>query len=56
MCIRDSEKSKDEILSQGLLEEACQSFYLQYGIGALRRYFKSLVLISATDVSPQRIA
>lgn len=50
------EKSKEEVLAQGLMEEACQPFYLQYGIGALRRYFKSLVLISATDVPPQRVA
>lgn len=49
-------KSKEEVLAQGLMEEACQPFYLQYGIGALRRYFKSLVVISATDVPPQRVA
>ena len=50
------EKDKEQVLSQGLMEEACQPFYLQYGIGALRRYFKSLVRISATDVPPQRVA
>lgn len=50
------EKSKEAVLSQDLMEEVCQPFYLQYGIGALRRYFKSLVLISATDVPPQRVA
>lgn len=49
-------KSKEEVLAKGLMEEACQPFYLQYGIGALRRYFKSLVVISATDVPPQRVA
>ena len=50
------EKSKEAVLSQDLMEEVCQPFYLQYGIGALRRYFKSLVLIFATDVPPQRVA
>lgn len=50
------EKSKEEVLAQGLMEAVCQPFYLQYGIGALRRYFRSLVRISATDVPPQRVA
>lgn len=50
------EKSQEAVLAQGLMEAVRQPFYLQYGIGALRRYFRSLVRISATDVPPQRVA
>lgn len=50
------ETGQEEPIPQERMDEVCQPFYLQYGIGALRRYFKSLVRISATDVPPQRVA
>lgn len=45
-------KSEDEIVNGGLLDEALQSFYIQYAIGKIRAYYKSLVRFYAEGVEP----
>ena len=39
----------------GLEDEALQSFYIQYGIGAVRGYYYSLVRFSAEGIAAQAI-
>ena len=45
----------EEIAAAGLEDEALQSFYIQYGIGAVRAYYYSLVRFSAEGISAQAI-
>jgi hypothetical protein len=48
-------KNEVEIAAEGLMDEAVQPFYLQYGIGELKKYFKSLVRFSAIGIEPQAL-
>ena len=40
----------EEVENQNLREEALRSFYMQYGLGQLRKYYYSLVKLSADGV------
>lgn len=40
----------EEVENQNLQEEALRSFYMQYGLGQLRKYYYSLVKLSADGV------
>ncbi len=47
------EKTEEQVEQEGLQEEALRSFYIQYGIGRIRDYFKSVVRFSAVGISSQ---
>lgn len=47
------ETNEDELIRHGLADEALQPFYIQYGIGVLRRYYQSLVCFSAGGIESQ---
>lgn len=49
------DKTEDEIIKGGLLDEALQSFYIQYAIGKIRGYYKSLVRFYADGVEPMSL-
>ena len=44
------EKTEDEIKSEGLMDDMLQPFYLQYGIGQLKEYYRSLVRFAADGI------
>lgn len=47
------EKTEEQIREEGLTDDALRSFYFQYGIGQLRKYYYSVVSFSATGISCQ---
>ncbi len=49
------EKTADEIAAEGLQDAVDQPFYIQYGIGQLKRYFMSLVSFSAVGIPAQSL-
>lgn len=48
-------KNEDEIAAEGRMDEAAQPFYLQYGIGEVKKHYKSLVRFMAIGIEPQAL-
>lgn len=42
--------TEEQVEQERLREEALRSFYMQYGIGRLRDYYKSIVYFSAVGI------
>jgi hypothetical protein len=48
-------KNEAEIIEQGLMDEAVQPFYIKYGIGEVKKYYKSLVRFFAIGIQSQAL-
>jgi len=48
-------RTEEEIVADGLMEEAARPFYIQYGIGEVKKYYKSLVSFSASGIRAQAL-
>ena len=45
--------TEEQVEQEGLKEEVLRSFYLQYGIGQLKKRYQSLVRFQAEGIPPQ---